>query len=180
VELSLADLNAKFDERLRIAGYSIGRWKLNAADFEGCVAENAYFALAFQPFETWDQLRLAAKPAELEVGSRMRGGSTKVWDTYLLLACQETLRTPQQLDQCVAIEYDTKRMRKLVAWGATNLSVVDELVRPFLALERIQEIAQTRDPLKALGDKLIALGDDPQLVGRALTLFKETRSLDGL
>ncbi len=72
-------------------------------------------------------------------------------------------------------------MRKMIASGVgEEISRVDLLVRPFLALKNIQLVAQKRDPLAALAEKLVEQGNDAALVNRAIVLFREGRTLDAV
>ncbi|MHB1415590.1 MAG: hypothetical protein ACYC1C_10080 [Chloroflexota bacterium] len=177
--VSLADMNARFEGRLEEAGYQVRHWQLECVEQPGCVAENPYFAVVFQPFEAWGELQSALNSAEFEITNRMRRGSSKVWDTYLLAACREDLSTRQQFDELVRIQYDTRRIRKMVMPGVGEaLCRMDDLLRPFLALRDVQTAAQRRDPLAALTEKLVLKGHDRRLIERAVVLFREGRGLD--
>lgn len=177
----LAEMNTRFERRMADAGYAVKRWKLSATEHEGRVAENMYFAVAFQPFLNCDQMLDQAREAELELTTRMKRESSKVWDTYLLLASQESVSDSGQADQIVGLQYDTRHMRKLVAWNCGyRPDAMDDLVRPFLELARIQVRASTRDPLAALGDRLIARSVNPELVRRALSMYREGLPLGAL
>jgi hypothetical protein len=177
----LAELNTRFERRMSDAGYVVRPWKLQAADHEGRVAENPYFAVAFQPFETCDQMLDKAGAAELELTNRMTRESSKKWDTYLLLASQDPVTDSDQADRIVGLEYDTRHMRKLVAWDCGQRpAAMEDLVRPFLELARIEVRASTRDPLAALGDRLVARSVNPDLVQRALSMYREGLPLGAL
>ncbi len=179
--VTLTDMNTRFEDLLKPQGYVVHPWDLDATAQEGRVAENEYFAVAFQPFDAWDTLVAAAEPAELELAASMKHGSSKVWDAYLLLACRETLHSREQFDRLVHIQYDTRRMRKLVVTGVGDeLSALETIVRPFMALEKLKEVAQTRDPLATLTQKLVTQGYRRDLLDRAVSLFKDGRSLDAL
>jgi hypothetical protein len=174
-------INSHFEKLVSEAGYRVQAWTLGEAFHEGRVAENDYFALAFQPFDTWESLRTNAKRAELELASKMMRGSAKNWDAYLLMACREPLYLSEQYEQLARIEYDTQRMRKLVAWDVgQHLGRIDELVRPFVLLEQIQITARERDPLSVLADKLKRRGENSEVVDRAVVLFRERDSLEAL
>src|ERR1035437_7564813 len=177
--IDLAGMNACFEALIVDAGYRVKPWRLDAADFEGRVAENDYFALVFQPFDTWAQLEGQVAPLEIEIASQMRHGTTKNWDAYLLMACQEFLTESHQFDEATRIQHDTRRLRKLVSWGAgESLARIDDLVRPFRALEQVHLDAKSRDPLQMMRDLLVERGEDPTYVARALALFREQGNLD--
>lgn len=179
--VTLTDMNTRFEDLLKPQGYEVHPWGLETNTQEGRVAENEYFAVAFQPFDAWDTLVAAAGPAELELAASMKRGSSKVWDTYLLLACRESLYSRDQYDRLVQIQYDTRRMRKLVVTGVGDeLSALETIVRPFMALQKLKESTQARDPLATLTQKLMAQGYRREMLDRAVSLFRDGRSLDAL
>jgi hypothetical protein len=172
---SIAEINSKGQDILEGAGYDVRALHLNCASQAGLVAENQYFALAFQPFSMWSELVENAGVAELELCAGMSSASSsKVWDMYLLLACQEKLSTQDQYDQLVQLQYNTRRMRKMVMPGiGETLDRVELLFKPFLSITRLEVIAANRDPIRALADNLIAKGNPPDLVQRCVVLFEE-------
>ena len=178
--ISLFDLNARVEDRTSRSGFQVTPLKLAMVEHEGRLAENSYFAIAFQPFVTREQLVNTVEPAQLELTAHMKRGSNKVWDTYFILACQADLTTDAEKDQLVKIQYDTRNMRKLVAPAATDLMVIDRVLSPFRALEEIAEIAQNRDPLGSLSRKLVALGHNEADIRRAVALFRDAGSLEAL
>src|SRR5579859_1183603 len=180
--LGIEAMNDRFDALLSPEGYELRPWKVPTTGREGRLAENPYFALAFAPYETWTELSDGVQQSEFEVGSQLRKGSSKSWDVYLLLACQEPLYLPEQFDRLVSIQYDTRRMRKLVSWGVgQSIRKVDQLVRPFRALQRIEVVAKTRDPLAALEAKLAEkAADEDGVLSRAIALFRQGVSLDAI
>ena len=61
---------------------------------------------------------------------------------------------PEEFDEFSNLIYDTRYTRKLVRTGVNDLTVVNELARPFVHLEKAGSIASKRDPLQILGEKM--------------------------
>lgn len=179
--VTIEEMSSRFEQLLDGEGFQTSSIKLADAEYAGRLAENPYFAVAFQPFSTWESLVDSAGAVELDLSTRIQTPSSKTWDTYLLLACQQAIAGPDELDQLVRIQYDIQRMRKLVMPGVGDaLLRIDELVRPFLSLKTIQERGITRDPLAALGSRVSDRLVDPDVLLQAIALFKEGRPLDDL
>lgn len=177
--VTIEEMNSRFEQLLKNEGFETSAIKLEDTEYSGRLAENPYFAVVFQPYSTWVSLVGSAGAAELDLSNRIEAPSTKSWDTYLLLACQEAIAGSDELDQLVRLQYDIKRMRKLVMPGVgAALLKVDELVRPFLSLKTIQRRSTMRDPLAALAARLSTRPIDHDFLSRAIALFKEGRSID--
>lgn len=179
--VTIEEMNSRFEQLLKDEGFQTSTIKLADTEYSGRLAENAYFGVVFQPYSTWISLVGSASTAELDLSNRIDVPSTKAWDTYLLLACQESITASDELDQLVRIQYDIKRMRKLVMPGVGEaLLKVDELVRPFLSLKAIQRQSTMRDPLAALAARITTRSIDQDFLSRAIALFKEGRSIDDI
>lgn len=177
--VTIEEMNSRFEQLLKSEGFETSAIKLADTEYAGRLAENEYFAVVFQPYSTWAALVGSASTVELDLSNRIEAPSTKSWDTYLLLACQESIAGSEELDQLVRIQYDIDRMRKLVMPGVGDAILkVDELVRPFLSLKTIQRQSLMRDPLGALEAKLSAKPVDRDFLSRAIALFKEGRPID--
>jgi hypothetical protein len=177
--VSLADTNIQFETLLRDAGYEVRPNRLDTTQHEGRIAENEYFAVAYQPFETWTDLNSAVEPAELELAARMQHGTSKIWDAYLLLGCLAQLTDRLQYDQLVRIQYNTKRMRKLVMPGlGDELTALNDLIRPFVSLRHVNISAQSRDPLLSISRRLVERGHDQNELDRLMASFRSGKSLD--
>ena len=179
--VTIEEMNSRFQSLLETEGFQTSTIRLAGTEYPGRIAENEYFAVVFQPYSTWISLVDSRHSVELELSNRIDMPSSKTWDAYLLLACQESIAGPNELDQLVRIQYDIKRMRKLVMPGVGDAILkVDELVRPFLSLKTIQRQAIRRDPLGALAASLSTRSIDHDYLSRAIALFKEGRSIDDL
>lgn len=177
--VTIEEMNTRFEQLLQSEGFETSVIQLSDTEYPGRVAENPYFAVAFQPFATWSSLVDSATTVEMDLSNRVEQPTTKTWDTYLLLACQESIAGAEELDQLVKIQYDIKRMRKLVMPGVgERLLKVDQLIRPFVALTAIQRKSALRDPLAALAAKLTNKPAEREFIERAITLFREGRPID--
>jgi hypothetical protein len=54
------------------------------------------------------------------------------------------------------------------------------ILRPFMALKKLERTMQASDPLAILAERLVGHGSEQQLVDRAVSLFRGGKSLNAL
>lgn len=146
------------------------------------LAENPYYIIAFQAFDSWLKLTQDYEQIEAALSHIIeRYPSTpKIWDTYLVLICRADLYETKEFDEFSNLVYNTRHTRKIIRTGVNDLTSVDELIRPFVQLERARIRARTRDPLATLGEKIIKTGQDEKLVNKLITVFREGGDLSSV
>ena len=79
------------------------------------------------------------------------------------------------------LTFNTRRTRKIVRVNVGDeLTKVDDIVRPFMALSHAIVAAKDRDPLTILEQRLVEDGADENTVRRVFTSFRENGSvIDG-
>lgn len=181
-ELALTSFRDYFGQRLQEANFNV----LTAAlvqDFEPVVlAENPYYIIAFQAFDSWSKLMEDYAPIERALSDliRQHPETPKVWDAYLVLVCRAKLFKAEEFDEFSNLIYDTRYTRKIVRTGVSDLTTINELAKPFVHLERARSLARDRDPLQILGEKMINSGLDKTLINKLITVFKEGGDLSNV
>jgi len=181
-ELTLTSFRDYFSQKLKEADFNVLTAPL-VKDYEPIVlAENPYYIIAFQAFDSWSGLMEYYEPIESALSELIgrHPETPKVWDAYLVLVCRAKLYKTEEFDEFSNLIYDTRYTRKLVRTGVSDLTVVNELARPFVHLEKARSIARERDPLQILGEKMINSGLEKALVNKLITVFEEGGDLSNV
>ena len=108
-------------------------------------------------------------------------GDLKAWDTYLVIFTPEVLGPdrPSAMTVKTRIQYDTRRMRKLIATG-DDLRVLDDvrrILRPLLPLDADLPAGEGDTTLDLLVGILQERGIDPRTTEALLRAHRERASL---
>lgn len=174
-ELTLGAFRDYFSRLLKEAKFDVRTVPIIEDADPVVLAENPYYVIAFQAFESWPKLVEDYQRIEIALSQLMEKHPTtpKVWDTYLVLVCRAELYKPEEFDEFSDLIYNTRYTRKVVRAGVGDLTTIDEVVRPFIHLERARIRARERDPLNILAEKMIAGGIDQSMVNKLITVFRE-------
>jgi len=181
-ELALTSFRDYFGQRLQEASFNV----LTAALVQGfepvVLAENPYYIIAFQAFDSWSKLMEDYEPIERALSDLIgrHPETPKVWDAYLVLVCRAKLFKTEEFDEFSNLIYDTRYTRKIVRTGVSDLTTINELAKPFVHLERARSLARDRDPLQILGEKMINSGLDKTVINKLITVFKEGGDLSNV
>ncbi len=181
-ELTLTSFRDYFGQKLREADFNVLMAPL-VQDFEPIVlAENPYYIIAFQAFDSWSKLMEDYEPIENALSELIgrHPETPKVWDAYLVLVCRAKLYKTEEFDEFSNLIYNTRYTRKMVRTGVGDLTTINDLAKPFIHLERARSIARDRDPLQILGEKLINSGLERTLINKLITVFKEGGDLSNV
>lgn len=174
-ELTLTSLREYFSRILQEARFDVYIAPIVKDSDPVVLAENPYYVIAFQAFDSWSRLIENYEQIEMALSQLMEKHprTPKVWDAYLVLVCRAELYKPEEFDEFSDLIYNTRYTRKIIRVGVGDLTTIDEVVKPFLHLEKARIRARERDPIKILGDKMVKAGLDEKLVNKLLTVFKE-------
>ena len=174
-ELNLTSFREYFSRILEDAEFDVRTISI-VKDLDPVVlAENPYYIIAFQAFDSWSGLYKNYEPIEIALSQLMEKypQTPKVWDSYLVLVCRAELYQPDEFDEFSDLVYNTRYTRKIVRAGVNDLITIDEVIKPFIQLKKARIRAREREPLDLLGEKMIRDGIDEVLVNRLITVFKE-------
>jgi len=174
-ELNLTSFREYFSRVLEDAEFDVRTVPI-VKDLDPVVlAENPYYVIAFQAFDSWSGLYKDYEQIEIALSQLMEKHpqTPKVWDSYLVLVCRAKLYKPEEFDEFSDLVYNTRYTRKIVRAGVNDLITIDEVIKPFIQLKKARTRARERDPLALLGEKMIKDGIDEILVNRLITVFKE-------
>lgn len=161
------------------AGFETRHEAIPEAASPWLLAENEFFVIAVVAAATLAEARRieAFAAAELlrRVSSLDVGG--KRWDAYLVILCEELVSDPDATRQLVALQYDMRGVRRLVATGVTDRGPVVEALRPFLPLPPPMP-GGLSDAFSALVDQLVLNGVEREKADRYVSVFAETGGLD--
>lgn len=174
-ELTLWSFRDYFSRLLKEANFDVHIVPIVEDSEPVVLAENPYYVIAFQAFDLWSKLIEDYQQIEIALSQLIEKHprTPKVWDTYLVLVCRAELYKPEEFDEFSDLIYNTRYTRKIVRAGVGNLTAIDEVVKPFIHLEKARIHARERDPLNILGEKMITGGIDEALVNKLITVFKE-------
>ena len=174
-ELNLTSFREYFSRILKDAQFEVRTVPI-VKDFAPVVlAENPYYIIAFQAFDSWSGLYDNYEQIEIALSQLMEKHpqTPKIWDSYLVLVCRGELYQPEEFDEFSDLVYNTRYTRKIIRTGVSDLITIDEVVKPFIQLKRARIRARERDPLSILGEKMIKDGINEALVEKLITVFKE-------
>lgn len=174
-ELTLTSFREYFGQKLKEAAFQVLVAPLIKDSDPVVLAENPYYIIAFQAFNSWSRLIEDYEPIEIALSDLIgrHPETPKVWDAYLVLVCRADIYKPEEFDEFSNLIYNTRYTRKIVRTGVSDLTTINELVRPFIHLEKARLRARKRDPLQILGEKMINSGLDKTLVDKLVTVYKE-------
>lgn len=174
-QITLTSLREYFGRTLREARFDVYTAPIVKDADPVVLAENPYYVIAFQAFDSWSKLIENYEQIESALSHLMEKHpkTPKVWDAYLVLVCRTELYKPEEFDELSDLIYNTRYTRKIVRVGVADLTTIDEVVKPFLHLEKARIRARERDPLRILGDKIVKAGLDKTLVDKTVTVFRE-------
>lgn len=143
------------------------------------LAENEFFVIAVVTAPTLSEARrieaFAAAELVRRVSSLDLGG--KRWDAYLVILCEELVSDPDETRELVALQYDMRGIRRLVATGVTDRGPVADALRPFLPLPPAMP-GGLSDASSALVDQLALNGIERDKAEQYVAVFAETGGLD--
>jgi hypothetical protein len=167
------------DATLTDAGFLTRVEAIPQAESSWLLAENEFFVIAIVAAPTLDEAKRIEAFASAELLQRTSsldvGG--KLWDAYLVILCEELVVDPEAMRQLVAMQYDMRGVRRLVATSVTDRGPVVEALRSFLPLPPPMP-GGLSDVFAALIDQLDLNGVDREDAGHYVTVFAETGSLD--
>lgn len=174
-ELNLTSFREYFGRLLKEAKFDVRVLPIRE-DLDPVVfAENPYYVIAFQAFDSWEKLYNNYENIETALSQLIEKHpqTPKVWDSYLVLVCRGELYNQGEFDEYSDLIYNTRYTRKIVRAGVNDLTTIDEVVKPFIQLKKARSRARERDPLTILMEKMIKDGIDENVVKRLITLYKE-------
>ena len=141
------------------------------------LAENPYYLIAFQVYPDWNHLTAGADTLEIVVADLLSqaDNTPKTWDAYLVLVCRSELTSIDQYNELASLTYNVRGTRKIIRTDVQdNLSVLEDVLRPFLSLTDAKVTAKDRDPLGILSQTMIDKGLDRDLVEQMFTTYRES------
>jgi hypothetical protein len=174
-ELALTSFRDHFGQKLKEADFNVLTAPLIKDSDPILLAENPYYIIAFQAFDSWSKLIENYEPIESALSELIgrHPETPKVWDAYLVLVCRAILYNEDEFDEFSNLIYNTRYTRKIVRVGVSDLTTIEELAKPFVHLERARLLARKRDSLQILAEKMISSGLDKVLVNKLVTVFRE-------
>jgi hypothetical protein len=148
------------------------------------LAQDSFFILAVGAAATIDGLGTLEQAAVFELTRRAAGSQlgAKQWDLYLvLLTAQPAVDDGRASSQLVALNYNTRSIRRLAHAGVTpTLEAMERTLRPFLPLPEVTNAAVLEDALTLLENELTREGVEADLAGRAIAAFRDSGSLSSV
>ncbi len=178
-ELNLTSFREYFSRVLKDAKFDVRTLPMGE-EFDPVVfAENPYYIIAFQAFDSWEKLYNNYENIESALSQLIEKHpqTPKVWDSYLVLVCRDKLYNRDEFDEYSDLLYNTRYTRKIIRAGVNDLITIDEVVKPFIQLKEARSRARERDPLTILMEKMIKDGIDENTVKKLITIYKEGGNL---
>lgn len=167
------------DATLSDAGFLTRLEPIPDAEAPWLLAENAFFVLAVVAVLTLAEAKRVEAFASAELLRRTVSADVggKLWDAYLVVLCEELVADPDQTRELVAMQYDMRGVRRLIATGVTDRGPVVEALRPFLPLPPPMA-GGLSDVFAALVEQLVLNGIDRDKASHYATVFASTGSVD--
>ncbi len=128
--LSTTDIISVTKETLKENGFSeVTSFKLSRIDSRSqCIFEDPYSLVAIVVFETWADLSREWSVAQTSlvelISDNISKEENKSWDCYLVLLTPNTTEL-SEIEERQSIQYDTGRVRKLIASGEDIRELAD-------------------------------------------------------
>lgn len=165
---------------LRANGFSVTAEHLVEADSGWVLAENELFIVAVVAGSDLLELRRLesfAVPELIDRLKRAEGVGGKRWDAYLVLLGRRAGDASDEARHLVAIEYNTRGVRRLVAVGVEPTEEsVRGVLRPFMPLPPPTP-GGLADALQDLAEQLTLNGVEPDDAHRMVAAFQDTGHL---
>ncbi len=166
---------------LRHNKFSVMSEHLHGADTGWVLAENDLFIVAVAAGPDLDELRRVesfAAPELIERLSQSEGVGGKRWDAYLVLIASSTIDAPADAKELVAIEYNTRGVRRLVAVGVEPTEEdVRRVLRPFMPLP-VPPPGGLSDAFQDLSEQLVLNGVESEDAQRMVAAFQDRGHLN--
>jgi hypothetical protein len=166
---------------LRQNEFSVMSEHLHGADTGWVLAENDLFIVAVAAGPDLDELRRVesfAAPELIERLSQSEGVGGKRWDAYLVLIASSTIDAPDDAKELVAIEYNTRGVRRLVAVGVEPTEEdVRRVLRPFMPLPPPLP-GGLSDAFQDLSEQLVLNGVESEDAHRTVAAFQDRGHLN--
>ncbi len=166
---------------LRQNGFAVMAEHLHEADSGWVLAESDLFIVAVVAGPDLDELRRLESFAAPELINRLihtEGVGGKRWDAYLVLLARRAGDAADEAPELVAIEYNTRGVRRLVAVGvdATEENV-RRVLRPFMPLPPPTP-GGLADAFQDLTEQLAVNGVDADDARRMVAAFQDRGHLN--
>lgn len=162
------------EEVLRSEQYEV----LALASAEGAppmvLAENTYFMVAATAVATVQDLPLAEPYLVSRLSEVTANAGPKRWDAYaLVLTQQEAIGSDSDTSRLFELAYDTSRARRIVHVGVKpDLESVRRAVIPFIPPPSFVAEDLLNDPLDQVQNELVGRGIGPDIVTRAVEVYR--------
>ncbi len=161
------------------ANFATRREYISEAEAPWLLAEDQFFMIAIVASRTLAEVKRLEAFAAAELLRRVTTPAVgaKRWDAYLVMLTEEIVDDPVETRQLVELQYDTRGVRRLVATGVTDRTLLADALRPFLPLPR-PVAGGLSDGLTDMREQLAVNGIERDKADRYVATFAETGTLD--